>query len=107
MAFNWAETRAAARKTVAEIFGLQAQYRESDTSPTQDVSVRLHNKAVEVEFEGFMRADEEIWIWFQLSEVPNPAVDAVIHVTSTGQDFMVERLLPATDVATPVVVRAI
>lgn len=106
MPFNWAETRASARKAVAETFGLQAQYRESETSPTLDVSVRVHVKSVEVEWEGFMRQDEETWIWFQISEVPSPAVDAVIHIVSSGVDYLVERLLPATDTGVPVVVRA-
>lgn len=105
MAFNWAETRAAVRKTVAETFGLQAQYRESDMSPSLTVSVRVHSNQVEVEHEGFMRHDEEIWVWFQLSEVSAPEIDAAIHIDSTGEDYLVERVLPATDVAIPVVVR--
>ncbi|RLA52446.1 MAG: hypothetical protein DRQ98_10155 [Gammaproteobacteria bacterium] len=106
MAFNWAATRKLVRTTVAETFGLDAQYRASDNSPSIPVRVRVHNKDVELEQDGFMRADQETWIWLLISEVPTPVVDASIYIESTGESFLVDRLKPGTDIAIPVVVRA-
>jgi len=106
MSFNWAATRKLARATVADTFGLEAQYRASDTSPSIPVRARLHYKLVEIEHEGFMRADQEIWIWLLIDEVPSPVVDASIYIESTGESFLVDRINPGTDVSIPVVVRA-
>ena len=106
MTFSWAAARKLARLTVADTFGLEAQYRASDTSPSIPAHVRLHHKDVELEHEGFMRADQEIWIWLLIDEVPFPVVDASIYIESTGESYLIDRINPATDVAIPVVVRA-
>lgn len=107
MSFEWAAQRKAARKVVAETFGLAAQYRAAENEEVIDTRVRVHIKEIEIEDDGFIRADTETWVLLKICDVPSPVIDGAIHLEDTCEDYLITRILPATDVVVPVVVRAV
>lgn len=96
---GWAETRAAARATVHESFGLVASYTPPGVGaiPVTGITVRWHTRTVrhgDLDREGYPQLQEDVTrIMLDTAEVPEPVRNALIVVDGVGT-YAIDTVLP-------------
>ncbi len=96
---GWAETRALARATVHESFGLAASYLPPDGNPlVTGLTVRWHSRTVrhgDLDREGYAQIQEDVnRLMLNTAEVADPQRGAIVTLTDDGRQYRIDHVLP-------------